>query len=457
LVLKDVRINGILDNGQLTFASGSPAESPALTGDEVRLSQLLQYYVWQGAAVEYKVYYFAGTTDDPTTYKTQTIFKGIVQSVDLPQGQIVFNLTQPTKAEDTLIPRRKVTDPPDPNAKGQFIPLVYGQFKPAAAPAGLSWSDAAVAGFHPALAPVISQARLTSYLYLATNDCYGVNTGWLGQDPFASNLASDAADGLVMYYPEADAWGIIEEGSGDGDSAIYSDEVALGDSFGITVKVNQYQTALVYVPCNGIFTDADSIVDNPAALLARDPFQYANVTCDDGALNKVVQFTISPISIMGEIPLETDCIGAYLVIGARAAFVGTPGVRFGIYSIPSADWVGYYDGAVYGVMSATDLRTANLYTQKSKNSVAVPTTAYVQASGAQQPIMRMDWRYVKNASGGPEGECVVRVLISAAGGSGDTFKLIACGAVCKVKLKTGGAVITKTSPVVDITGRIVRR
>lgn len=456
LVLRDVRINGVLDNGQLTFASGTPAESPALTGDEVRLSQLLQYYVWQGAAVEYKVYYFAGpTTDDTTTYKTQTIFKGIVQSVDLPDGQIVFNLTQPTQAEDTLIPRRRVTDPPDPNAKGQFIPIVFGEHNSGYLINGQSWSEMIAAGFHPALAPVISQSRLTSYLYLTTNDCYGVNTGWLGQDPFASNLKSNAADGLVVYFTEADAWGKVVEGTGAGESTIYSDEVALGDSFGISVKVNTYQTVDVYVPCDGIYSDASSIVADPGSVFDRSPFTHSDVSVETD--EAVAQFTVSPISIMGEIPLEADCIGAYLVI-KTATMSGSPQLYFGLYSIASSDWVGGYTAGVYGALTYSEINGGGLITQRDENSAAIPTTAFVCRSGQQQPIMRMDWRYVANNDPSPdtEGPMVVRIIIKNVGAEGDTFPLISAGVVCRVKLKTGGTQLTKTSPKVNILGRIVR-
>ncbi|MFA4972915.1 MAG: hypothetical protein WC683_09895 [bacterium] len=462
LVLRDVRINGVLDNGQLTFASGTPAESPTLTGDEVRLSQLLQYYVWQGAAVEYKVYYFAGpTTDDTATYKTQTIFKGIVQSVDLPAGQIVFNLTQSTKAEDTLIPSaaHRITDPPDPNAKGQFIPIVFGAHNSENFINSNTWLEAIAAGFHPALAPVISWKRTGNspdYL-LVTNDCYGPNTDWGEQDEFASGGASDADDGLVIYLPEADAFGKIVAGTSTGQSKIYSDPTGFGGSTGITVIVQEYQTADVYVPCDGIYTDVDSLVDDPAALFDRSPYTYANVSCDDTDADRVVQFTVSPITIMGEIPVATDCIGAYILLN-NCALSGSPGVDFGIYSIASADWVGGYAGSVQGNLVVSELEAGGLRTQAQDNSTAVPVTAYVCRSGQQQPIMRMDWRYVANNDPDPdtEGPMVVRMIITNAGSAGDAFQLISVGVICRVKLKTGGAQLTRTSPKVNILGRIVR-
>jgi hypothetical protein len=465
LVLRNVRINGILDNGQLTFASGSPAESPSPTGDEVRLSQLLQYQVWTGAAVEYAIYYFASEdTGDTTAYKKQTIFTGIVKSVDgLDSERITLGLAQDSKAEDTLIPHRKITDPADPNVRGQYIPLVFGNAYDAALTNhvnGLPIETAIIAGYKPPLAPVLSWRRATGAgdkgYWLITNDCTGVNSEWTWQTEFPSGGKSNDDDRLLVYFPEADAWGIVLETGTPGSSTVYSMVSELLDgSPDIEVGVDEYQLIDLYIPCNGIHTDTHSMLDEPRYLFDRNPYKVAYLNVDNTTLAWSIRFTISPISLMGEVPLIENCIGAYLILG-ETTFTGSPEIDYGIAAISCNNWIGHSIGDPEGHLGTADIEAGGLRRQREDNVDPIAVSAYIQPSKAQQPIMGLNWNYIHDGSTDP-GEAVVEIQVTQAGAAGDEIPIIDVGVVCRVKLKTGGVALTRTSPMVDITGRIVRR
>jgi hypothetical protein len=442
IVLHDKRISNQLDNSDYVFSTGSAAEAPEITGDDVRLSQLLQFYNWLSATVEIKILFFSDTSTDQATaanFLEDTLFKGRVEhvTVDAESKEIVLDITQDQAWQETVLPGRLLTDSFEKGLRPYRMPIVYGNLHDIFGATyndeanGLAIQDAIPAGlFSGTLAPALpfydfEVLGLRGLVY-AFNDAKGFNDGWLNQDNFTPNSANR---GLYLYHSGAGVWTQLFIGSNPGETnwsgTDPTEELAL--------TANTYLKGDSYVPCSGV--EASNGLTNPLNATDGDPFTFAEL--DLSSTSNYATFLIKSVPPIGRLDFVDDAIRAAVVVKGGNAVTAGATVKFGPYRINTST-PAYFTGTggvdANGVITESGGTFAtDLHDQATSNPNPIAKETYIRQpsasparSGFVEPVVNWQWQATEDY-GNEVGDLVIRVEVTTAGGAGEVLQIVGVG------------------------------
>jgi hypothetical protein len=453
IVLYNHRLPAMVDNSEYTFASGAPGETPEATGDEVKLAQLFQFYHAIGSAVELKILFFSQAGRDQNVaanFKTQTIYKGIVENVSMNRDEIVLDITQDRTKLNSSIPGRVLKDSYDQQTKNMRAPIVYGDAWGNITAGELNsikaW-HAVVGGLHrPQVVPAVpfKWDESDGYWWLIYNDTLGRNSGWTSQAALGADGYASINDSLLLFSSPNELWSRVPEATEDNSGVHdigYMDWYPQGGTgTELTIKGREYIKATAYIPAMAVSSSAG--ITNPDNAFDGDPNTYA--TIDLTSTSNYVDLLIRPVkSKPGVINSSTDNAIRGWMIAEEVSFSGSPVVKFGILGaglnvIPSFYWIGDTDPGdtatgPWGYWGSGYMTGDNdLFDQANANQDYAIDAGdfYLGHTGGykvprQDALLNWEWRY--NYGIDEEADLVFRAHVKTAGSAGDQLRIIAAG------------------------------
>lgn len=471
IVLYNRRIAAQTDNSEYTFASGTPGMDPKARGDEVKLTELLQFYNLLTAKVEIKLFFFSEASLDQSVaanYQVQSIFgKGgtaYVNGFDISEDgtEITLDIVQDQTIQNTLLPNRVLSDATVADSKVLQAPIHYGNYNgyPFYAggalgndTGGLTFQEAVLARLYtPQVIQAIPWKRDPSaslgnadYLWYLYNNSRGRNLDWTYQTGFTGK--SSGSDMALVWHPSANVWTKLNEGTAEGQ-IIYPNLPAVStEQFVSSVKL---LAGKLYVPCvsmhsagtvvAGVDTQNDAQILNRENLFNGDPFTYAELPSD---AKSYVMLRIKPISPLGEcIPIKqgvtVNVVRAYIVLAGSTNNNATV-VKYGIWrQVPNIPGGSGYIGAgaynqhpalsTWGQFSPSGGAIGTvLRDQADDNTDNIPSYSFVRETGFEEALCRYEWKY--SYAEGEVGDLLVRIEISTIGSGGEKLRIIAAGVI----------------------------
>ncbi len=469
LILHNKKLAAQVDNSTYAFSSGSGIQNPQLTGDEIKLSDIFNFYSAISAVVTIKVFFFSEASTDQSVganFLSDTLYSGLVHSIRLEGEEIILDLVQDQTAIETLLPGRILDTSPVKELQVQRAPIAYGDYHQYYNVGqdytnGLSL-DACIAArlLTPTVVPLLPWKTDSLGRYVAgdensrfqtwyiSNDTLGRNYPWDRQDAYVGK--PDGEDRILVYHQDSDVFGIILEG--DEASAVsgqtYWPSTAPSETEQYVINHGTLR-GLAYVPCSSVkATNADGILSNAERIFDGSPWTSASLAVD--AANWV-ELRFRPVNPLGNTHIIDGAIRAFVILDTSTATTGTK-LKFGLYrNATGTTYDGYWgNGPVEShpakntpgyITAASSAFTKGMYDQNDYSTDDIPSYAYVRDSGYVEPFTQWDWKC--SVGGGDLSELLLKIEVDVTGAASQVAKIIAAGIIVRYVPNQGITQVTK--------------
>lgn len=420
LTLANFKLGGQLDNDQYTFSSGSAAMSPLPTGDDVRLSEVLQHYTMTTLTVTLYVEsrQIGGVSADRKEY---VLFTGQCNAFDAGPDTIIVDATQKETIIDTTLAGREITDSPDVAASGARAPIVYGTCAVTALERFTYFlpHEAAICGWIIPVVPAVALSQTSGNTNYIFNDCKGPNSGWTNQTAWGGAGKSATSDRMYLFDTSALTPAILQEGSSD-----YQSEFIDGASTNEELIVRVYKQALARAYVRSIQVAASTGTTNEENAVDGKITTYG--VLDLTSSSNYMDMLINSISPMGPVYVEADCVTAWMAL-ATGDGTGAPIIRLGLWRASAGS---FYGGSTFGVYDDAEIAAADpsIVDQKDENTTDIAIADYVtDGSGnyLRSPLVDWEWQYFNSSA---MEDVYARIKCSTPGSGSASVAVIAAGA-----------------------------
>lgn len=471
VVLQNSRIAAQVDNKNYTFSSGTPAMSPYPSGDDVRFSELFNFYTIIGSVLRIRILFFPGASTDQLgggamggPIWSDQLFSGIVQEMKFDGDDIILDIVQNQTTALTVLPGRTLSTSPVKDFRVQRAPIAYGDYhgyyntSPLDDVNGLPVDDAILARVltptvvpaypwkqdetAPWVGPGIENSKI--FTYYLFNDTRGRNDPWTYQTPTSGKPFN--ADMILTYHPDADVFGKVVEGT-------FGSSVP-GQTMWPTTNFSPYEQfvlnhgnlrAEAYIPCDEVYiTSATSAVTDSQNIVDGNPFTYATMPVD--AANSIL-LRVKSVPPLGNEVILNGSIRAYVLLGDSTITTGAT-IKFGMYRPDKVNGVSVLDpeyigeltidgnagGSTWGVLTAaSNLIGKGLYDQEDYNTDTIHVYNYIRSDGFAEPITRWEWKYSARVDSThvEMADVLIKIETGTLGSAGQTLKILGAGLIVR--------------------------
>lgn len=497
IVLHNTKLMAQLDNPDYNFGTSGGLLSPAPRGDEVKLSEVFQFYNWAGADVRLGILFLSTGYPEQSSGNNHLLdywFRGNIEDIDFGDGtDITLDITQSRLLEETELPARLMSDSMEPELRTLRMPIAYGDYSGPTENIPFNDETNGVNAFRAQAcrlvrAPMVPGIPWTrpedddKHWHLIWADQAGRNPGYednakLG--PFGYFSTRDQVfveKGGVLILIDKDGGG-----SPPDDGEVSWETTGTVDTE-LALRVGKYLAGEAHIDCVDLVEEAVSgDLINPGNLFDFDPYTTADLKLDNAG--RWCLLKPRDVSGLGLLRPEDDCIVAYIVVALSRPINFDTRIRFGLGTYIEGlflQWVG-----VDTLVDAHGLRSeprlghldasgsppkidAGFYEQGiydgTKNLLWSGTYNIIKDGYGATPLVGMQWKYPRhgiftgqnqasfideeqNDVDGTMGDVVVKIEVERAGGFGARLKIIQAGIIAKVRVQLG----KQQQPVIEST------